>query len=375
MGHALNGAVQDCLVRYNRMLGQAHALDARHRPRGDRHADAGREAPAPRGQLARGDRPRGVHRARLALARGVRRDHLQAVPAPRGLVRLRRGALHARRELRARGAQGLRRPLRQGPDLPRQPDRQLGSRLALGDLRPRGRGARGHRHALLRRLPDGLGRRLGHRRHGAAGDDARRHRDRGASRRPALHAADRRDRDPAARRPPAADHRRPVREAGVRHGRAEDHARARPQRLRDRPRARARGARRDRRGRRDVGGGRRALRRHDRARGAGGRRGGAARGGSDRAHGALHARGAVLAPLGRADRAADLAPVVHGDGGAGAAGDRRGPRRQPARAPGEPAQALPGLARGDPALVHLAPALVGPSDPGLVPRRGRHTSA
>ena len=44
--------------------------------------------------------------------------------------------------------------------------------------------------------------------------------------------------------------------------------------------------------------------------------GGAARGGSDRAHRALHARGAVLAPLGRADRAADLAPVVHGDGGA-----------------------------------------------------------
>ena len=44
--------------------------------------------------------------------------------------------------------------------------------------------------------------------------------------------------------------------------------------------------------------------------------------GRDRAHGALHARRAVLAPLGRADRAADLAAVVHGDGGARGARDR-----------------------------------------------------
>ena len=43
--------------------------------------------------------------------------------------------------------------------------------------------------------------------------------------------------------------------------------------------------------------------------------------------------------------------------------------------PGEPAQALPRLAREHPALVHLAPALVGPPDPGLVPRRARPTSA
>ena len=46
-------------------------------------------------------------------------------------------------------------------------------------------------------------------------------------------------------------------------------------------------------------------------------------------------------------------------------------RRQPARAPGEPAQALPRLAREHPPVVHLAPALVGASDPRLVPRRGR----
>ena len=58
---------------------------------------------------------------------------------------------------------------------------------ALGDLRPRGRGARGdRRHAVLDRLPAGLRRRRGHRRDGAARDDARRHRGRRAPRRRAL---------------------------------------------------------------------------------------------------------------------------------------------------------------------------------------------
>ena len=44
--------------------------------------------------------------------------------------------------------------------------------------------------------------------------------------------------------------------------------------------------------------------------------------GALRAQRALHPRGAVLAPLRRADRAADLAAMVHADGRAGAAGDR-----------------------------------------------------
>ena len=56
-------------------------------------------------------------------------------------------------------------------------------------------------------------------------------------------------RDPAARRAHAEDHRRRVREARVRHRRAEDHPRPRPQRLRDRPPPRARADHRDRRGR------------------------------------------------------------------------------------------------------------------------------
>ena len=54
--------------------------------------------------------------------------------------------------------------------------------------------------------------------------------------------------------PRAADHRRRLRQAGVRDRRAEDHARPRPQRLRDRPPPRARGDHRDRRGRADDGG-------------------------------------------------------------------------------------------------------------------------
>ncbi len=62
--------------------------------------------------------------------------------------------------------------LRQGLHLPRQLPRQLGPGLAFGDLRPRGREPRGDRHALLDRLP-GRGLRPGaHGRHGAAGDDA-----------------------------------------------------------------------------------------------------------------------------------------------------------------------------------------------------------
>ena len=90
---------------------------------------------------------------------------------------------------------------------------------------------------------------------------------------------------------------------------------------------RARRADRDRRGRPDDGRRRRALRGDD---GAGGARGGrrrAARGGPDQPHAALHARGAVLAALGRADRAADLAAVVHEDGRAGRARRSRRSRK------------------------------------------------
>ena len=71
-----------------------------------------------------------------------------------------------------------------------------------------------------------------------------------------------------------------------------------------------------------------------RARGARGGRRRAARGGPDQPHRALHARGAVLAALGRADRAADLAAVVHEDGRAGRA--RRSPRSRTAASASTP---------------------------------------
>ena len=52
-------------------------------------------------------------------------------------------------------------------------------------------------------------------------------------------AARRRDGDPPAGRPPARGDRRPLRRPRVRHRRAQDHARPRSERLRDRPRATA----------------------------------------------------------------------------------------------------------------------------------------
>ncbi len=105
-------------------------------------------------------------------------------------------------------------------------------------------------------------------------------------------------------------------------------------------------------------------------RGSEGRGRGAARRGPDPRRGALHAFGAVLAPLRRPDRAADLAAVVLPHGRAGQAGDR-GRRARPGEDHARPVEA--GLSRldgRDPPLVRLAPALVGPPDTGLVPGRG-----
>ena len=44
MGHVLNNTLQDILVRFQRMEGEEHALDAGHRPRRHRDAERGREA-------------------------------------------------------------------------------------------------------------------------------------------------------------------------------------------------------------------------------------------------------------------------------------------------------------------------------------------
>ena len=92
--------------------------------------------------------------------------------------------------------------------------------------------------------------------------------------------------------------------------------------------------------------------------------------GADLGHAALRARRAALAPLGPARGAADLAPVVLRHGQARGARDRGGARRDDQVPPGEALDGrLPQLAREHPSLVHLAPAVVGPSAAGLVPRR------
>ena len=104
------------------------------------------------------------------------------------------------------------------------------------------------------------------------------------------------------------------------------------------------------------------------ARTAGRRR--AARRGPGLRHAALRPRRAALASLRPAHRAADLAAVVLRHERARQAGDRRRARGPGALPPREAVdRRLPQLAREHPALVRLAPALVGPPAAGLVPRR------
>ena len=182
MGHALNGSMQDALVRMNRMRGRNTLWIL-----GTDHAGIATQAVVEKGlraegRIAPGARPRGVRRAGLGVEGGVRLADRRAVQAARRLLRLRARALHPRRRLRPRRLPRLQAALRQGLHLPRQLHGQLGPGLALGDLRPRGREPRGRGRALLDRLP-GRGLRPGaDRRHGAAGDDARRHRRRRESR-------------------------------------------------------------------------------------------------------------------------------------------------------------------------------------------------
>ena len=219
---------------------RAHEVDPRHRPRRHRHPDPGRARAGRRGDRAA--RSSAARRSSSASGPGATQyggtiiEQLKRLGASCDFddERFTLDDAYAKAVLKVFVA------LYEKGYIYR--DRYLvnwdpGSRL--GDLRSRGRGPRGHRHAVLHRLPAGVGRRRDHGRDGAPGDDARRHRDRGEPRRRALPAPDRREGDPAARRAQAEDHRRRLRQARVRHRRAEDHARPRPQRLRDRPAATA----------------------------------------------------------------------------------------------------------------------------------------
>ena len=144
----------------------------------------------------------------------------------------------------------------------------------------------------------------------------------------------------------------------------------RPERLRDRPQARPRGDLRDRRGRP-----------HDRRRPA-----------SFAGMTALEAREAVVAALREEGRIARTEPYVHNVPFSHRSGERIEPlislqwfmrmdelaaarararaRRAPADQARGPAAALRRVAGEHPALVRLAPAVVGPPDPRLLPRRG-----
>ena len=129
MGHALNGSVQDTLIRLARMRGQAHEVDLRHRPRRHRHADAGRAAARVRGHRAA--RSSAARRSSSACGAGASSTAPRSSSSSSASARPRdyedeRFTLDPR--VRARGPEGLRRPVREGLDLPRQLHGQLGSR-------------------------------------------------------------------------------------------------------------------------------------------------------------------------------------------------------------------------------------------------------
>ena len=108
---------------------QAHEVDPRHRPRRHRHAAPGREAARVRGHVAHRARPRGVRRSASgsgARSTAARSSSSSSASARRCDYEDERFTLDA--QYVRGGAEGLRRPLRAGPDLPRQLHGQLGSR-------------------------------------------------------------------------------------------------------------------------------------------------------------------------------------------------------------------------------------------------------
>ena len=251
MGHALNGSIQDVLIRTNRMHGRNDALDPRHRPRRHRHPGGGREEAARRGhrrhELGREEFVERVWEwkeeyggtiveqfKRLGASCDYERERftLDEGYVERRLPRLRRSSTtRATSTATTTWSTGTRARTRRSPTSRSRTARSTDTLYC--DRLP----ARGHGPGADRR-------------HRAPGDDARRHRGRGQPRRRALRATSSASTvilPLVGRRAP--DHRRRARRPRVRHRGAEDHPRPRPQRLRDRPQPRARGDRRDRRGR------------------------------------------------------------------------------------------------------------------------------
>ena len=238
-----------------------HALDPRHRPRRDRHPVGGREGAARRGHLAaRSWAARGSSSGSGPGRRSTARESSSSTSGSAPPVTTSASASPSTRAMSAPSTGSSSSSMTSGYIYR---DNYMvnwdpGSHSAISDLEVENREVEDTLY--FDRLP-GRGLRAGaDRRHGAPGDDARRHRGRGQSRRRALRRAGRAALRPAAGRPPPADHRRPARRPRVRHRGAEDHPRPRSQRLRDRPPARAGGDRRDRSRRADDRGGRAASR-------------------------------------------------------------------------------------------------------------------
>ena len=130
MGHALNNTLQDILVPLPPPVRGQRAVDARHRPRRDRHPERGRAQAGPGRHGPARPRPRALHRRGVDVARGLRqRDH-QPAQAARRLLRLGARALHHGRGPLARRAQGLRGALPRGADLPRATTSSTGAPAA-----------------------------------------------------------------------------------------------------------------------------------------------------------------------------------------------------------------------------------------------------
>ncbi len=249
MGHVLDNALQDILIRWQRMQG----VETLWLP-GTDHAGISTQSVVAKklreqGADPRGDGPRSLPGRRLGLEGRLPRAH-HGPAAPPGLqLRLGSRALHAGRGPQPRRAARLHRALRGGAHLPRRVHRQLGHPRSDGDQR-RGSGVPGGRRAALApALSAGRWRGLARRCHHAPRNDARRHRGRHQSGRREQGRLPRPPRAPAAGGPRAAHHRGRLRRPRVRHRLRQGDARPRPQRLRDgpAPRSRARAGDRPRR--------------------------------------------------------------------------------------------------------------------------------
>ena len=223
---------------------QGSLVAAGHRSCRYRHPERRREDPQEGrpNQAPRRPWPRGAGGQDLGMEGDLRRNYSQAVARARCLLRLDPHPLHYGPGVFPVRPEGVRGPLQEGPDLPRQAHGELVPGVPHGALRRGGRdeGTEG----LHVPLPCGGGGASGHlldHRHHSAGNNPRRHgRGREPQRSP-LHAPRWQTRVPCAAAgcaEGAADHphhRRRSRDLRLRHGRAEGHSGPRQSRLRDRP--------------------------------------------------------------------------------------------------------------------------------------------